>query len=99
MRTMLLALLLAGCSSADESIAETDEAIRDRSKVLDGFFPIAADYQPHWNFDEWKKRGVNTMIRVPGSDNVHDWTEKANALHLKMIREPRDNPKDDLGEK
>lgn len=66
---------------------------------LGGFFPIAADYQHHSTFAEWKKRGVNTMIRTPPKDTIQDWTKKANELGLKMIREPRPDPKDDLKEK
>jgi hypothetical protein len=65
---------------------------------LDGFFPIAADYQPHASFDKWKKRGVNTMVRVPPDEDVGEWTKTANQLDLRMIRKPRSNPHDDVGE-
>jgi len=65
---------------------------------LDGFFPIAADYQPHGDFDKWKRRGVNTVVRVPGADSIGDWTRKANELGLEMIREPRSEPKEDRDE-
>jgi len=96
-RILALAPLFIACSGSDVGV--TEDAIKDRSSALDDFFVIAADYQPHQNFDTWKKRGVNTMIRVPNNDSIGDWTQKANQLGLKMIREPRNDPKDDLGEK
>lgn len=65
---------------------------------LGGFFPIAADYQPHRDFEKWQRRGVNTVVRVPGEDSIADWTREANRLGLAMIREPRSDPKEDRGE-
>jgi hypothetical protein len=88
-----------GAAADDEAVASDSEAIVDRSQALADFFPIAADYQPHSTFDTWKKRGVNTVVRVPGADNVKDWSAKAKALGLKMIREPAKDPHDDVGDK
>lgn len=65
---------------------------------LGGFFPIAADYQPPDAFDKWVGRGVNTVIRVPGQESIGDWTDRANQLGLKMIREPRGDPARDIDE-
>jgi hypothetical protein len=65
---------------------------------LGGFFPIAADYQPHGDFEKWVGRGVNTVIRVPGQDSIGEWTDEANRLGLKMIRQPRGEPSKDLEE-
>jgi hypothetical protein len=93
-----------GCSSrdaspADGTTAEGTEALGKDGSFLGGFFPIAADFQPPHLFDTWKGRGINTMIRVPGQVGVDEWTDKANALGLKMIREPRGDAHRDLNEK
>src|SRR5437763_6609407 len=93
--TKYLAILFAACAAPAEPDVDT---VVDDALVLDGFFPIAADYQPHGSFEKWQDRGVNTMIRVPGEDNVGDWTDRANHLGLKMIREPRADPRDDRDE-
>src|SRR2546425_10682097 len=83
--TKVFALALTACAVPAAPDIDTFE---DDSVVLDGFFPIAADFQPHGSFDKWQARGVNTMIRVPGDDTVGDWTDRANHLGLKLIREP-----------
>jgi len=66
---------------------------------LDGFFPIAADYQLPASFERWKRRGINTVIRVPHGDGVGEWTNEANRLGLRMIREPRDDISADVRER
>ena len=91
---IVIALALAGCATEEPDTTALDDDL----VVLDGFFPIAADYQPHNAFDKWKHRGVNTVIRVPGADNLHDWTHEAKQLGLKMIREPDPHPNNDKDE-
>jgi hypothetical protein len=59
---------------------------------LSSFFPIAVDFQPPTLFGTWKQRGVNTVIRVPIGTDTESWTSAANALGLRMIREPRSDP-------
>ncbi|HEX5661310.1 MAG TPA: hypothetical protein VFX59_29175 [Polyangiales bacterium] len=69
-------------------------------------FPLAADYQWPDSFPGWADAGVNTVIRVRSENDpdaaspteVEAWTAKANALGLKMIREPRADPSADNGE-
>jgi hypothetical protein len=75
--------------------ATTFDADAQAAPFLDGFFPIAADYQPHTAFDKWKHRGVNTVIRVPGEDDMREWNKRARELDLKMIREPAPHAGDD----
>ena len=65
---------------------------RDTPSSLSSFFPIAVDYQPASRFSTWKRRGVNTVIRVPPGESIETWTSAANAFGLKMIRAPRANP-------
>ena len=65
--------------------------------ALGSLFPIAVDFQPPSQFERWKRRGVNTLIRVPRGTDVERWTRAANATGLKMIREPRrDAARDNL---
>lgn len=85
----------AGAAAPGEG---SGEGGAEPAPFLDGFFPIAADYQHSDLFERWKARGVNTMIRVPPKDDVSAWTKKANELGLRMIREPRADPKNDVGE-
>jgi hypothetical protein len=94
MTKLLCALLLASCADQPATTSTEDDDVQ----VLDGFFPIAADYQPHTSFHKWKDRGVNTMVRVPPADTVDAWTNEANQLGLKMIREPRNDPHQDKNE-
>jgi len=66
--------------------------------VLSSLFPIGVDVQPTFNFARWQSRGCNTLIRVPDGHDIDVWTREANRLGLYMVREPRPNPADDLGE-
>jgi hypothetical protein len=68
----------------------------DTRGPLSRFFPIAVDYQPSSLFGTWKRRGINTVIRVPPNEDVESWTSAANAHGLKMIRAARpDAARDD----
>jgi hypothetical protein len=70
----------------------TAQVSADTPSSLSGFFPIAVDYQPASRFSTWKRRGVNTVIRVPPNESIETWTSTANALGLRMIRAPRADP-------
>ena len=95
MKSAIAVCMLVGCAASDPvSIDEEDL----QGPVLDGFFPIAADFQPHSSFDKWQGRGINTVIRVPGDDSIGDWTDSANHHGLKMIRAPKNDPHDDAHE-
>ena len=50
--------------------ADAGGELEPGDSFLGGFFPIAADYQPHGDFEKWVGRGVNTVIRVPGQDST-----------------------------
>lgn len=73
---------------------------------LQQFFPLAADFQGPETFASWRDAGINTVIRVrsgadpnpPDAREIEDWTAKANELGLKMIREPRSDPRADNDE-
>jgi hypothetical protein len=73
----------------------TSQMFGDSPASLSNFFPLAVDFQPPSLFGRWKKRGVNTVIRVPVGTDTGRWTDAANALGLKMIRAPRVNPEVD----
>jgi hypothetical protein len=59
---------------------------------LRGFFPIAVDFQPPSSLRTWRRRGINTAIRVPHGTGIERWTRAADAAGLKMIREPGPDP-------
>jgi hypothetical protein len=82
----------------DGGSADAGGELEPGDAFLGGFFPIAADFQPHRDFEKWQRRGVNTVVRVPGEDSVGDWSRAARDLGLKMIREPRSDPADDRDE-
>ena len=87
-----------GEGAPDGGVADAGGELEPGDAFLNGFFPIAADYQPHGDFEKWQGRGINTVIRVPGADDIGDWSDKANQLGLRMIREPRGDPTKDLDE-
>ena len=74
-----------------------------RVETSEDFFPIAVWSQPIVNFDRWKARGVNTLMKyetyggAPGHD-ISSWSNAANAKGFFQIRQPRENPADDLAE-
>lgn len=99
---LMLASALAVASCAFETTTDEEtrvEGTASEELALGGRFIIAADYQPHRLFDRWKRRGVNTVIRVPGGDSIGEWTEAANRHGLFMIREPRDDARRDRDER
>jgi hypothetical protein len=69
----------------------------------DDFYPIAVWSQPIVNFDRWKARGVNTLMKyepyggAPGND-IDSWAKAAAARSLYQIRQAKANPADDLND-
>ena len=61
------------------------------------FFPIGVDFQPVENFELWKERGINTVIRAPDGADINAWADAADAAGLYQIRPPRDPATDDIG--
>jgi len=59
-------------------------------------------FQHHSRFAGWKNLGINTVTMVPVNgpevDTIDAWTQAANNLGLKMIRDARPNPADDNAE-
>jgi hypothetical protein len=55
---------------------------------LGGYFPIMVDGSDSKDFGKWRRRGVNTIIRFPGSERTDRWDRAAAALGMKVIREP-----------
>jgi len=64
---------------------------------LSNFFPLGVWAQPASSFPTWAARGINTVVGDGGPD-IETWTAAANQQGLKMIREARPNPADDLNE-
>jgi hypothetical protein len=64
---------------------------------LNSFFPLGVWAEPASSFSKWAGRGINTVVGDGGPD-IETWTATANQLGLKMIREARPNPADDLTE-
>jgi hypothetical protein len=65
---------------------------------LTNFFPLGVWDQAASSFSKWKGRGINTIVAMDGTDTVDAWTTAANQMGLKMIRQARPNPADDLSE-
>ena len=65
---------------------------------LTNFFPLAIDWQAPGELAGWTAEAINTAIRVKNGTSIEAWTTAANAAGLKMIREPRPNPKADSAE-
>ena len=64
---------------------------------LDDVFPIGVDFQPADNFELWKERGINTVIRPPDGVDVNEWADAADAAGLYQIRPPRSPASADIG--
>jgi RTX calcium-binding nonapeptide repeat (4 copies)/Beta-galactosidase len=63
------------------------------------FFPIGVWAQPAKDFDKWKARGINTVVIYEGyAATIDEWTKAAADRRLWMIRRPRPNPADDVGQ-
>jgi hypothetical protein len=65
------------------------------------FFVIGVWSQPTFNFDKWKRRGINTLMKyegLSGSVSLEDWIKAANAKGFYQIREERDDPAQDKDE-
>ncbi|MCW3005265.1 MAG: hypothetical protein JWQ20_4563, partial [Conexibacter sp.] len=85
----------------------SDPAARDSADVTNrasgaagpGVFPIGVWSQPKRSFDTWKARGINTMVQYEGAAaTIDEWTQAAVDRGLYMIRRPRPNPADDVGQ-
>jgi hypothetical protein len=64
------------------------------------FFPIGIWSPPKSSFDKWQARGINTLVQYESaSATIDEWTQAAVDRGLYMIRRPRPNPADDIGQK
>jgi hypothetical protein len=69
---------------------ETAAPVRP-APFVPGFFVLGVWHQPPPSFADWAKLGINTVVGSPdGTDSgLLAWTEEANRLGLKIIRQPR----------
>lgn len=65
-------------------------------RVLGGFFPIGAWYQPTDSFAKWASRGVNTMVWSP-PDQIPAFDAAAQQNGLRTIRLPQGDGAADVG--
>ena len=96
-RAPVLALSLGlgflGCGGGG---SESSPGPSEPDLFLGGFFPIGVWVPPAYDFEKWKGRNVNTMVGV--TQDFEEWNAEANRLGLRMIRESRPNPANDIGE-
>lgn len=91
------AAIVGDNSASGGSAVKFSSSGSGRSDLTD-FFPIGVFVQPTYNFDTWKARGINTVVEVPQGNDLEQWTVAAKSKGLHMIRAPRPNPADDIGE-
>lgn len=101
-RSVMASLKLTATSKSNGS--KTDWAQVSTKDPVPGptFFIIAAWSQPTYNFDKWKSRGINTLVKyegLSGTVSLDEWNRQAKARGFYMIREWREDPRDDIGEK
>ena len=64
------------------------------------FFSIGVWSPIMSSFDKWKARGINTLVQYESaSATIDQWTQAAVDRGMYMIRRPRPNPADDIGQK
>ena len=66
------------------------------------FFPIGVWHQPIRSFDEWKERGINTLVGYEpqsGKVSLEQWNAEAKKRGFYMVRQPRENMVEDVNEK
>ena len=94
----------AGASSVVETVVTTVPDTRYAAPqdallpaALVDFFPIGVDFQPTENFELWKERGINTVIRAPDGVDVDEWADAADAAGLYQVRPARSEATADVG--
>ncbi|HEV8607674.1 MAG TPA: beta-galactosidase [Tepidisphaeraceae bacterium] len=88
-------------SLADNSRLDFARFSTETPKAGPKQFIIGVWSQPTFNFDKWKRRGINTLMKyesLSGSVSLEDWIKAANAKGLYQIREWRDDPAQDKNE-
>ena len=89
--------LVAGVVLATGLMRSGSARAAGRVETPEDFFPIAVWSQPIVNFDRWKARGVNTLMKyepyggAPGND-INSWSNAANSKGFFQLRQPRENP-------
>jgi hypothetical protein len=89
-------------SLADGSKNDFAKFATEAKKTGPKTFIIGVWSQPTYNFDKWKKRGINTLVNyegLSGTVSMDSWIAAANSRGLFQIRRPRENPADDKNEK
>lgn len=72
-----------------------------KAKTLD-FFPIGVWHQPIRSFDEWKQRGINTLVgyeKQSETVSLEQWNAEAQKRGFYMVRQPREKMREDVKEK
>ena len=90
-------------ASSTASSAKTDFAMVTNAPsdiAPPTFFSIGVWSPIMSSFDRWKARGINTLVQYESaSATIDQWTQAAVDRGLYMIRRPRPNPADDIGQK
>ncbi|HEV8291556.1 MAG TPA: beta-galactosidase, partial [Tepidisphaeraceae bacterium] len=89
-------------SQADGKASDFSKFSTQAAKKGPKFFIIGVWSQPTYNFDKWKRRGINTLMKyegLSGSVSLDNWIAAANSKGFYQIREERDDPALDKNER
>jgi hypothetical protein len=94
-------LTVVAKSQADNRASDFSKFSTQTPRKGPKFFIIGVWSQPTYNFDKWKRRGINTLMKyegLSGSVSLESWISAANSKGLYQIREERDDPAQDKDE-
>ena len=86
-------------STGDNTIIATGNISTAAPPAAPPIFTIGVWSQPAYSFQTWAQRGINTVVNYDsygGTDSLATWSQVAVDKGLYMIRQPADNPADDL---
>jgi hypothetical protein len=63
------------------------------------FFVIAVGVQPLEAMDNWKARGINTLVEIPEGHDMAAWVQAADSRKLYQIRHSSKDPRADLADR
>ena len=83
--------------SIESADTEPTMVLPASADMLKDFFPIGVDFQHPRDFERWRRRGVNSLVRNPFAVDVNTWADAADAAGFMQIRPPRVPASADVG--